>query len=232
MSERIAGRKAQAGPRRGRPRRDLAGEVDERILDAARRVFLERGFAGASIDRIAALANAGKPTIYARFADKGALFTEVVMRNLALTASRLDGRVPAGTTLDQRLCSLAATILHWALAGDTISLIRLGVSEARNRPELAIGTHCMARGRAEDGVARLLLDAASAETTQAVFAPTQLAQKASFFMDLVVLPIIMRAVFGEDIERLRGEIGGHVTRAVTFFLAGCGVSTGKPVPAV
>jgi AcrR family transcriptional regulator len=36
-------------------------------LDAARRVFLERGLAGASIDEIAKLACAGKPTIYAGF---------------------------------------------------------------------------------------------------------------------------------------------------------------------
>jgi len=190
-------------------------------------VFLERGFAGASIDRIAAQANAGKPSIYARFADKGALFTEVVLRNVALTASRLDRLVPAGATLGQRLESLAATILHWALAGDTISLMRLGVSEARDRPELAIGTHCMARQRAEEGVARLLLEAASPEAAQAVFAPAQLPLTTRFFMDLVVLPIIMRAVFGEDAERLRGEIASHVARAVAFFLAGCGVATVK-----
>ena len=66
--------------RSGRPRRELVGEVDERILDAARRAFLERGLSGASIDEIANLARAGKPTIYARFPGKEALFTAVVMR--------------------------------------------------------------------------------------------------------------------------------------------------------
>jgi hypothetical protein len=35
--------------------------------DAALKVFLERGFAGASIDEIAIVALSGKPTIYARF---------------------------------------------------------------------------------------------------------------------------------------------------------------------
>ena len=54
--------------RTGRPPKERAGEVDERILDAARRVFLERGLAGASMEEIAGLACAGKPTIYARFA--------------------------------------------------------------------------------------------------------------------------------------------------------------------
>jgi AcrR family transcriptional regulator len=35
-------------------------EVDERILDAARKLFVERGFEGASIDEIAEAARAGK----------------------------------------------------------------------------------------------------------------------------------------------------------------------------
>jgi len=47
----IAKRSRKAAPvRSGRPRRELAGEVDERILDAARQVFLEHGLSGASID--------------------------------------------------------------------------------------------------------------------------------------------------------------------------------------
>jgi AcrR family transcriptional regulator len=45
----------------------LAGKVEERILDAAGQVFLERGFQGVSVDEIAEVACAGKPTIYARF---------------------------------------------------------------------------------------------------------------------------------------------------------------------
>src|SRR6266700_222230 len=82
--------------RTGRPPRKLAGEVDARILDAARRVFLERGLAGASIDEIAELACAGKPTIYARFPGEEALFTAVVMRNVATNIARFESYVPTG----------------------------------------------------------------------------------------------------------------------------------------
>src|SRR5580704_11788940 len=76
--------------RTGRPLREFAGEVDQRILDAARSVFLERGLAGASIDEIAATARAGKPTIYARYPDKETLFAAVVMRNVAITVERFE----------------------------------------------------------------------------------------------------------------------------------------------
>jgi hypothetical protein len=51
--------KARRAVRTGRPPRKRAGEVEARILDAARRLFLERGLAGASVDEIASLARAG-----------------------------------------------------------------------------------------------------------------------------------------------------------------------------
>jgi AcrR family transcriptional regulator len=52
----------RAAVRFGRPPKELAGEVDTRIRAAARKVFLERGFEGASIDEIAEVARSGKPT--------------------------------------------------------------------------------------------------------------------------------------------------------------------------
>jgi AcrR family transcriptional regulator len=76
--------------RAGRPPRRLAGEVDARILDAARRLFLERGLEGTSVDEIASLARAGKPTIYARFPSKETLFTAVVMRAVHASIERFE----------------------------------------------------------------------------------------------------------------------------------------------
>src|SRR5258707_13514790 len=75
--------------RSGRPPNELAGEVEERILDAARKMFLDRGFEGASIEEIADVARSGKPTIYARFRDTKALFTAAVTRYVIAKQSRL-----------------------------------------------------------------------------------------------------------------------------------------------
>src|SRR5580704_405823 len=119
--------KLQAG-RVGRPPRQSAGEVDKRILGAARRVFLERGLAGASIDEIASIARAGKPTIYARFPNKEALFAAVMLSNVAATAARFEGHVPTGSTLDERLAGLGAAIVYWVLAGDIVAVMRMGIS--------------------------------------------------------------------------------------------------------
>jgi AcrR family transcriptional regulator len=56
------------------------GKVDERILDAAGKLFLERCFSGASVDEIAEAAGAGKPTIYAKSPGTDALFAAVIER--------------------------------------------------------------------------------------------------------------------------------------------------------
>ena len=207
----------------GRPPRERAGEVDARILDAARRVFLERGVAGASIDEIASVARAGKPTIYARFPGKEALFAAVAMSNVAATAARFEGRVPTGSTLDERLAKLGAALVHWILAADIVPVMRLGISEARRLPDLAINVHLAARRRSEEVVGKLLAEAAQSDAIDALpaFAPQQATTTARFFIDLVVWPIVVRALFGEKLKDLRAEVEPDVARGVAFFLAAC-----------
>jgi AcrR family transcriptional regulator len=209
--------------RSGRPRREFAGEVDARILDAARSVFLQRGLAGASIDEIASLARAGKPTIYARFPDKEALFAAVVMRNVATAIERFGSNVPAGATIEERLTNLATTILNWVLSGHTIDLMRLSISEARRLPDLASHVQHMARQRGEEAVGHLMNEVAQSDPLGAVpaFAPKRLATTARVFIDVVVFPLIMRALFGEKVETLQAEIGPHVKQTAAFFLAAC-----------
>jgi AcrR family transcriptional regulator len=212
----------QAAGRVGRPPQALAGEVDERILKAARRVFLERGLAGASIDEIARLARAGKPTIYARFATKEALFTAVGLRNSADIIGGFGSRPVTGATIEQRLVSVGTNILEQLLAGDAIDFIRLAVAESRRFPDVAdIGR--IARERGAQAVAEVLSDVAHSDEvgTFPAFAPAQLPATTQFFIDLVTSRCFIRALLGEDLNVLRAEIDSHVPRAVAFFLTAC-----------
>ena len=220
-------RNAATGNRRmariGRPPRELAGEVDVRILDAARQAFLERGLAGASMDEIAGLARAGKRTVYARFPDKEALFAAVVMRSVEATVARFEGDVPTRATVEDRLASAGATVLHWALVSDTVGLMRLAIAEAGRFPDLSSRVNRMVRERGAEAVARLLGEAARSDEFGALpaFAPERLATTTRFFLDLVLLPLVLRALFGEKFEALQAEIDAHVRRSVHFFLAAC-----------
>ena len=205
-TERSLGRRRTA--RIGRPPRELAGQVEARILDAARRVFLERGLAGASMDEIAGLACAGKPTIYARFPAKEALFTAVVMQSVATNIARYEAYTPTGATIEDRFESLAVTVLQWILVSDAIRLMRVAIAEAPRFPDLASSVFGMARDRATQAVARLLAEAAQSDElgTLPAFAPERVTTTTRFFQDVVVLPLVMRALFGEKLKQLRAEI--------------------------
>jgi AcrR family transcriptional regulator len=206
----------------GRPRRELAGEVEERILDAAGKVFLERGFEGASVEEIAEVARAGKPTIYARFPSKEALFAAVVARKVRANTS-MQSVAAMGSTIEERLEAMASIILERILSPESIGLMRAVVAEARRFPDLAISVKRQARDLGIDSVARLLGEVAQSGEMGAppAFAPDHLSGTARRFMDVIVFPMAMRALFGEDLTRLRAEIGPHVRQAVAFFLAAC-----------
>lgn len=208
--------------RAGRPPKTHAGEVDRRILDAARRAFLEKGLDGASVDEIAKLARAGKPTIYARFPDKEALYVAVAMRNVAEVIES-EIHLPDGTDVEEQLISLGVTMLRSALTDDHIGVMRLGISEARRFPDLAGSVHRMASERGIAAVTRLLREAARSDKggALAAFAPNRLATTAQFFIDLVLWPMFRHALFGKKLRTLRAGIEAHVTQSVAFFLAAC-----------
>jgi AcrR family transcriptional regulator len=224
----------KASPRRakvllGRPPKEHAGRVEERILDASRKMFLERGFEGASIDEIAALARSGKPTIYARFRDKRALFTAVMTRDILTHIEHFKGDVPAGGSIEERLAGAGVALLQWALDSDRVGLLRLAIAEVHRFPDLASNVSRSARDLSTEVVARLLREIAQSDElgTQPAFAPQRLPRTARSFLDLVVVPILVRALFEQKLETLRPEIGRHVASSVAFFLAAC--QSGKAV---
>ena len=213
----------RATVRFGRPPKGLAGAVEERILGAARKIFLERGFEGASIEEIAGAARSGKPTIYARFPSKEALFTAVVMQSVAANTARVETVAPTGATFEERLESVAAAVLQWILAGDSIGLMRVAIAESPRFPDLASSVYAMARERGAQASARLLAETAQSEElgTLPAFAPELLRTTTRFFQEVVLFPLMLRALFGENLEQLCAEIKPHVTRSVAFFLAAC-----------
>src|SRR6185436_12349768 len=70
---------AKAGTRRTRRRQeDRSATSRERLLTAAAAEFAARGFAGASVDRIARTARVNKAMIYYHFRSKAALYREIL----------------------------------------------------------------------------------------------------------------------------------------------------------
>ena len=207
----------------GRPPKELAGEVGTRILDTARKIFLERGFEGASIDEIAEVARSGKPTIYARFGDKRALFTEVVTRDILSRITEFKIEVPTGATIEERFTGAATALLHWGLESERIGLMRLAIAEARRFPDLAAKVSRAARDLSTELGVRLLaeLTRSGELVSLPAFSPERLAATARLFLDLVFVPMLLRALYEVNLKTLEAEIDAHVASRVAFFLAAC-----------
>jgi AcrR family transcriptional regulator len=77
--------------RGGRPTKEAVVQRDERLLEIAAQMFMEQGFDRTSMERLAETAMIGKATLYARYADKGALFADVLRRRILLTYGPFEG---------------------------------------------------------------------------------------------------------------------------------------------
>jgi AcrR family transcriptional regulator len=202
--------------------------VEDRILGAAGRVFLDRGFEGATIDQIADHAQASKPSIYARFANKEAIFCAVIAQKIQ-ESLHWETVEATGATAEQRLKAIASALLKSALASETVPLMRTTIAEARRFPDLANGVHKTVRERGAEDVAKLLGEFREREGTRCLpsFAPDQVRTTARRFVELVVSPFVMRALCGEDVSTLFREIDQHVEGSVAFFLAA--VRNSRPI---
>ena len=205
----------------GRPPKELAGDVKGRILNAARKVFMKRGFQSASIDEIAVEAPASKPTIYAHFPGKEALFSAVVAHVISGLTNFQD-YVPKGKTVPEKLTSLGTEIVERFIE-ETVEVARATIAEDDRFPELSRNVHEAARERAADAVSQLLNEATTtlSRVPKGPFSAKRCAGTAQIFMDLILLPMLMRRLMGDDAKLLRKEMPSFVRDRVNFFLAAC-----------
>src|SRR5271157_478394 len=150
---------AGANGRSGRPPRELAGEVEERILCAARQAFLAYGFEGASIDKIAVAARSGKATIYARYPNKQALFAAAITRYGLAKQDQLQNYTSVGDNFEQRLESIGAAFIQEVLTTEWIGLLRLAIAEESRFPEYGTAVIGTMRARGVETLARLIDEA-------------------------------------------------------------------------
>ncbi|MBF2076288.1 MAG: TetR/AcrR family transcriptional regulator [Synechococcales cyanobacterium C42_A2020_086] len=100
-------------------------------------VFLRHGYAGTSMDRVAAASGVAKQTIYSHFQDKEGLFTILIER---ITIQRLQTELGSETLQgepDVLLRQLAKAFLNKMGDEEYLNLFRVVVGESVRFPELA-----------------------------------------------------------------------------------------------
>jgi AcrR family transcriptional regulator len=106
----------------------------EAILDVAQDVFLEQGFAAASMSEIAARLGGSKGTLYNYFKSKDELFEAYVQRRCVLNLDEIYGMDHEGESVRDTLARVAGVYLRRVLSDDNLRHFRLIVAEAERTP--------------------------------------------------------------------------------------------------
>src|SRR2546430_13508516 len=89
---------------RAPPRRALAKQQTRaKVLAAARRLFSESGYEGATIRDIAAAAGMSTGAVFANFADKSDLFREIMLADMAALGDAMSTAAAKGTDVEDAL---------------------------------------------------------------------------------------------------------------------------------
>ena len=109
-------------------------DVREQLLEAARKVFAEAGFRGATTRRIAQEAGVNEVTLFRQFGSKEGLILEAVIR----AVERLqDEDVLPQVPLDPEAELLAWTQRHFEFLRQHSRLIKAAMAETQTHPDMA-----------------------------------------------------------------------------------------------
>lgn len=183
------------------PAPDLADTAKKRqILDGARRIFLENGFDGASMNDITRAAGVSKGTIYAYFPSKEALFEELIRQDKREQAESMTPITDEGVSIREMLETLGLRMLKALLTPESIARIRLVMGISPRFPSIgrtfyetgyAYGVEklgaCLARKQAQG-----LIDLDDAQEAARVFFDLSFSRPVRFAL-LGVMPAMSEA---------------------------------------
>ena len=202
-----------SGP--GRPK-DLGKRAA--ILDAAKRLFSNEGFAGVSMDQIAAEAGVSKLTVYSHFGDKEALF-------FAAVQAKCDEMLPhdlftqelRGPVRDQ-LQAIATAFFGLVSSDEAISTHRMMITPGGADDRLRTLFWEAGPQRAHDAFSAFLLS--RVEAGELVIPDVRRATEQ--FFALIKGEMHSRMMCGLCAQPASAEVGSHIDASVDMFLRAYG----------
>ena len=149
------------------------------------------------------------------------LFAAVVARIIdGLT--KLERYTPEGRTVQDKLTSLGIEMVEKTIA-ESVGVFRATIAEAQRFPELSRRVHEAARNQGADAVSHLLNNATQtlSRAPSGPLGGKRSIATAQIFMDLILLPMLMRSLMGDEAKILRKELPSFMRERVGFFLAAC-----------
>lgn len=111
-----------------------------KLIDAAAVEFLDKGYLGTSVERIAAGVGSSKATIYRQFGSKEGLFRFLIQREI-FASSRVEFAANRTGDIEEAVAALAHHALDWHVEPSNIRMHRLLIQESHLVPDLAERFH-------------------------------------------------------------------------------------------
>jgi TetR/AcrR family transcriptional regulator, mexJK operon transcriptional repressor len=217
VAAKVTAAEPRAARRGGRPSREQAALLGDRILDVAADLFLTEGYGATSIEAVAQRAAISKRTFYHRFPDKAALFDAVLRRIIQEIKPSPDVPVFERGDLSEVLHRLARLAVRASVAPIALALTRLMLTEAQRFPELAaIVAREGSRGEAVRQITALL-ERESHAGQLAIDRPEFAAEQ--FLSLLMTVP--QRRALGLGTPMTEVELDLWADDCVNLFLNGC-----------
>jgi AcrR family transcriptional regulator len=211
------------GPRRERCTAEVRSQA---IVAAATEVFLERGYAQASIDAIVERAGGSKATVYALFGNKEGLLEAVITHGCGVFPALVRAARPDAGLADN-LYRIARAYLHVLFDPERLALFRLVAGEAGRQPEIG---DIFFRNAPRSGT-KIIADLFRDYAARGEIATTDPEHLASYFLSALRGDLFLRALFNPTRGPTAPEIERHIEFVVQAFLRSCRADAKAPVPA-
>lgn len=184
------------------------------ILESAKQLFVEQGYAGTSMDAIARSAGVSKLTLYSHFGHKDDLFQQCVVSKCEEHAPDTLYDPASNLPLRQRLLSIGAAFVDLLFSEEAVKFFRMMAGEARQTGKLGRLFHAAGPQRTLDQFDELL--AAAVRNGELKVRDRQRA--GNHFFSMLRGDHHMRVIMGEQ-RPPDSELRKHTADVVDVFLS-------------
>ncbi|MEM9097202.1 MAG: TetR/AcrR family transcriptional regulator [Pseudomonadota bacterium] len=190
----------------------LLAEKRGKIIDAAVAEFRERGFAGASMDRVATRAEVSKRTVYNHFESKEALFRAILDLMAESCNAAFAVTYVSGAPIEDQIRGLGWAEGKLLTSPDFMKLARMVMGETMRDPELAAEMNCKLERIA---AFQEFMEAAAADSALAIDDPARAADQ---FLGLIKSQAFWPAIHSGEIVS-EAEMERIVETTTELFLS-------------
>jgi len=192
----------------------------DRLLDAATKFFLEKGFDATSMGEIARHAHASTETFYRHFPTKEGLFERVLLRRTDSLKGELTSVLLSQDVPEKALTVFGELGLSLLLAPEALSLHRILVMEKGRFPNVVESFHAQGPARVQAALAAYLADQVKKGRLRKMNPDVGARQ----FFDLVIPEFHFGMELRSRPAPTKAEMRQRVKEAIDCFLHGYGTS--------